>query len=207
MAEAPYAALSEPGEGGALGDEVGGGALVGDGEQQAARREQGREGDDEGGHRGTGDQEAVEQTDRTADQERYEQRGQDAPLRGPGGEHTAEGEDGADGQVDPAGDDDQGHAEGDHGEERRLHGHAAGVVQGGERRVDERRGDHDGQQDGQDALAPEEFEEPPCGRGPVPGSPVRCAVSVRRGAPAGRRDLGHGHGCGFVHRDLRSRAT
>lgn len=88
VAEAPDAALAELAEGGVLGHQVGGGALVGEGEQQTAGAQEGGEGDDEGRHVPPGDEESVEQADAAAHHEGEQQRGEESVLRGPGGEDS-----------------------------------------------------------------------------------------------------------------------
>ena len=76
ISEAGQRPLPEAGERGAPRYEEGVGTLVGDRQQQPARAEQAGQGDDEGGHPGLGDEDAVDRADQAAHGQRQEQRRQ-----------------------------------------------------------------------------------------------------------------------------------
>jgi hypothetical protein len=141
-------------------DQVGVGALVGEGQHQSPRPQHGGQGDDEGGEAGAGHQQAVDDADQAADQEGQQQRHQGPVPGAPGREDAAEREQGADGQVDTAGDDDEGHAERDDREERRTRGHVGDVVAGGERVEAERGDDRDDHQHRQRAVLLDQRAQP-----------------------------------------------
>ena len=99
------------------------GGAVGDDQGQAAGHAHHRERGDEGGQLAVGDREPGDGAGGGADQQ-SDHEGEDAGQvqrgEGVGGDHGTERGDGADGQVDPGGDDHEGHAEGEDRDDGRL---------------------------------------------------------------------------------------
>ncbi len=140
---------------------------VGVDEGGAAIDAHGAERDDEVGQLQLGDQHAVDQATDETDREAAQHADQDALRQQAGSDHAADANDRTDREVDALGHDDQGHADGDDGVDRRLQQNVEQIARLVERALEN--GEDDEQADAADRHAgladPVHAQLPGCGGG------------------------------------------